>query len=229
MRSLCIIPARGGSRRIPRKNIRPFLGEPIIVHPIRAALASGCFSEVMVSTDDSEIAAVAKANGASVPFLRSSENSSDVAGTVSVLIEVLERYAAADTKFDLACCLYPTAVFATPDLLRRARNMLCADQGTDSVMPIVRYGYPIQRSLRLQNGLLSMRWPEHLQTRSQDLELSYHDAGQFYWFWVDRFLRTKRLMTDATRGIELSDSEAQDIDNETDWALAELKRKRLAP
>lgn len=228
MRALCIIPARGGSKRIPRKNIRPFLGEPIITHPIRAALAAGCFDEVMVSTDDEEIAAVARAAGASVPFMRSQENASDQAGTVPVLLEVLAGYAASDRRFELGCCLYPTAVFATPTLLQRGRDLLASDPAADSVIPVVRYGYPIQRSLRLDNGRLAMRWPEHLQTRSQDLEPAYHDAGQFYWFRTASLLREGRLMTANARGLELSEAEVQDVDNEVDWQLAEIKRQRLS-
>lgn len=228
MRTLCIIPARGGSKRIPRKNIRPFLGEPIITHPIRAALAAGCFDEVMVSTDDGEIAAVARAAGASVPFMRSKENASDQAGTVPVLLEVLAGYAATDRHFELGCCLYPTAVFATPALLQRGRDLLASEPATDSVIPIVRYGYPIQRSLRLENGRLTMRWPEHLLTRSQDLEPAYHDAGQFYWFRTASLLREGRLMTANARGLELSEAEVQDVDNEVDWQLAEIKRQRLS-
>jgi pseudaminic acid cytidylyltransferase len=228
MRALCIIPARGGSKRIPRKNIRPFLGEPIIAHPIRAALASGCFSEVMVSTDDAEIATVARKAGASVPFMRSAENAGDQAGTIPVLLEVLERYAATGCEFDFGCCLYPTAVFATAVLLQRGRDLLLADAATDSVIPVVRYGYPIQRSLRMEDGRLAMRWPEHLQARSQDLEPAYHDAGQFYWFRISSLLRDGRLLTGSTRGLELPDSEVQDVDNEVDWQLAEIKRQRLS-
>lgn len=228
MKALCIIPARGGSKRIPRKNIRPFLGEPIIAHPIQAAVASGCFDEVMVSTDDAEIAAVARGKGAAVPFMRSVENASDHAGTIPVLLEVLDRYAAAGREFDLCCCLYPTAVFATSGLLQRSRDLLLADEATDSVIPIVRYGYPIQRSFRLEDGRVAMRWPEHVQARSQDLEPAYHDAGQFYWFRISSFRRHGRLLTDSTRGLELPDSEVQDVDNEVDWQLAEIKRQRLS-
>lgn len=228
MRTLCIIPARGGSKRIPRKNLRPFLGEPIIVHCIRAALAAGCFSEVMVSTDDAEIAAVARSAGASVPFFRSAENAGDHAGTAAVLQEVLKDYAGQGGEFDLACCLYPTAVFASPALLRRGRDLLIEDDATDSVIPVVRYGHPIQRSMRMEAGRLAMRWPEHLQTRSQDLEAAFHDAGQFYWFRVSAFQRHGRLMTEATRGLELAESEVQDVDNEVDWELAEIKRRRLS-
>lgn len=228
MKAICLIPARGGSKRIPRKNIRPFLGQPIIMHPIRAALASGCFDEVMVSTDDAEIAEVARTAGATVPFRRSAENSNDQAGTIPVLLEVLAAYARAGREFDLGCCLYPTAVFATPALLVRGRDLLVAEAGTDSVIPVVRYGYPIQRSLRMEDGRLAMRWPEHLQARSQDLEPAYHDAGQFYWFRIATLLREGRLLTGSTRGLELPDSEVQDVDNEVDWQLAEIKRQRLS-
>jgi pseudaminic acid cytidylyltransferase len=228
MRALCIIPARGGSKRIPRKNIRSFLGAPIITHPIQAALSSGCFDEVMVSTDDVEIASVAREAGAAVPFLRSADNSTDQAGTIPVLLEVLERYTQAGREFDLGCCLYPTAVFATAMLLQRGRELLLSDARIDSVIPVVRYGYPIQRSFRIDDGRLAMRWPEHLQTRSQDLEPAYHDAGQFYWFCVPALRREGRLLTNATVPLELPDSEVQDVDNEVDWELAEIKRQRLS-
>jgi N-acylneuraminate cytidylyltransferase len=227
MRTLCIIPARGGSKRIPRKNIRPFLGEPIIVHPIRAALRSACFSEVMVSTDDAEIASVATSAGANVPFLRSAENASDHAGTVAVLEEVLNSYAKSRREFDIVCCIYPTAVFASPELLLRGRDLLIEEEATDSVIPVVRYAYPIQRSMRMEAGRLAMRWPEHLHTRSQDLDAAFHDAGQFYWFRVASLQRHGRLMTDTTRGLELSEAEVQDVDNEVDWELAEIKWRRL--
>ncbi|WP_276499324.1 pseudaminic acid cytidylyltransferase [Pontibacter litorisediminis] len=226
MKSIAIIPARGGSKRIPRKNIRPFLGRPIIAYSIEAALQSGLFGEVMVSTDDEEIAQVAREHGASVPFLRSREASDDLATTAQVLEEVLAKYKEAGEEFDVACCLYPTAPFVTGELLQAGYAKL-KEGDFDTVFPVLRYSYPIWRSLKVEQGRAAMNWPEHLNSRSQDLPAAFHDAGQFYWFKVDRFLEGKRLLTDNSGVMELAELEAQDIDSETDWRLAELKYKLL--
>ena len=225
MATICIIPARGGSKRIPRKNIRPFLGSPIIAYSIRAAQESGLFDEIMVSTDDAEIATMAQMYGASVPFARSSETSSDTATTAAVLTEVLQTYAQRGHQYDRACCLYPTAPFVTADRLRDAFGKL--EEGFDTVFPVVRYGFPVQRSVIFQQNRLAWREPEHALTRSQDLDPVYHDAGQFYFLDVPRFLETNQLLTSNSGGIELSELEAQDIDSPTDWQLAELKIRLL--
>ncbi|AKD04889.1 pseudaminic acid cytidylyltransferase [Pontibacter korlensis] len=226
MSRLAIIPARGGSKRLPRKNIRPFLGKPIIAYSIEAALQSGLFDEVMVSTDDEEIAQVARKNGASVPFMRSEKAADDFATTAQVLEEVLGRYKDTGKEFEVACCLYPTAPFVTGKILREAYQKL--EEGSfDTVFPVLRYSYPVWRSLRVEDGKASLNWPEHLHSRSQDLEPAFHDAGQFYWFGVERFLRQRRLFTDNSGAVELSELQAQDIDSETDWKLAELKYKLL--
>ncbi|WP_276496161.1 pseudaminic acid cytidylyltransferase [Pontibacter litorisediminis] len=226
MSRLAIIPARGGSKRIPRKNIRNFLGRPILAYSIEAALSSGLFEEVMVSTDDEEIAQVARERGASVPFLRGTEASTDFATTAQVLEEVLSKYKERGKSFHEACCLYPTAPFITGDTLRKGYSMLTED-GFDTVFPVLRYSYPIWRSLKVEHGKAVLNWPEHLNSRSQDLPAAFHDAGQFYWFRVDRFLESKRLFTPNSGVVELSELEAQDIDSETDWKLAELKFKLL--
>nr|WP_304608431.1 pseudaminic acid cytidylyltransferase [Pontibacter anaerobius] len=223
---MAIIPARGGSKRIPRKNIKDFLGKPIIAYTIEAALNSGLFEEVTVSTDDSEIAEVSQGYGAVVPFLRSTEASDDFATTAQVLEEVLGKYAEEGKHFDCACCLYPTAPFVTAKVLREAFTKL-TEGGFDTVFPVLRYSYPIWRSLKVEGGRALMNWPEHLNSRSQDLPASFHDAGQFYWLWVDRFHESGRLFTGNSGVVELSDLEAQDIDTETDWRLAELKYKLL--
>jgi pseudaminic acid cytidylyltransferase len=229
MKALCIIPARGGSKRIPRKNVRLFAGLPIIAHPITAALQSGCFDEVMVSTDDAEIAEIARAHGATVPFLRSAENSTDHAGSEAVLAEVLLRYRAAGRSYDWACGLYPTAALATPARLRLGRDRLLADPALTAVLPVQRFSFPIQRAVALRGGRVAMFQPEHLDTRSQDLEPAYHDAGQWYWIRVEPFLRTRELMGPNCAAIVLPENEAQDIDHEDDWALAELKHQLLSP
>lgn len=220
--ALAVITARGGSKRIPRKNIKPFLGKPVILYSIQAALSSGIFREVMVSTDDEEIAALAKDAGAAVPFLRSANTANDYATTTDVMLEVLESYRKLGRSFDYACCLYPTAPFVSADKLIKAMDMLsCSD--ADSLLPVVRFSFPPQRSVVIQNGLLSFRWPEHMFTRSQDLQPFYHDAGQFYFFRTDSFLKQRRLVMDKTIPMELPELEVQDIDTENDWEIAEVK------
>lgn len=223
MANICIIPARGGSKRIPKKNIKNFLGKPIIAYSIEAALTSGIFDEVMVSTDSEEIAMVAKQYGASVPFLRSVKNSDDFATTFDVIAEVLNQY---DHSFNNVCCFYPCAPFVSADILKKASEVLTKTDA-DTVMPIIPYGYPIQRALKLDDNKVSFISPENALTRSQDLTKSFHDAGQFYFSKVDRLLKSKRLITENTAGIEISELAAQDIDNEIDWSLAELKYQLL--
>ena len=226
MSRLAIITARGGSKRIPRKNIRPFRGLPIIGWPLRAALASGLFDEVMVSTDDAEIADIARGLGAAVPFMRSAATANDTATTSDVLLEVLADYAARGRQFDTACCLYATAPFVTAALLQR--SLAALDGGSfDVIMPVTAFGYPIWRSLRRDDrGQVLLNWPEHLNSRSQDLPRAFHDVGQFYWFRTAAFLRDRALMGPNTGSIELPETQVQDIDTEDDWALAEIKHAR---
>jgi pseudaminic acid cytidylyltransferase len=223
MDAVAIITARGGSRRIPRKNIRDFLGKPIVAYSIAAALEAGCFQEVMVSTDDAEIAEVARSFGAAVPFLRSAKTSDDFATTADVLREVLAEYAERGRPFEAACCIYPTAPLATAERLREGMRLLAADAALESVVPVLRFGYPIQRALKIENGLLSMILPEHINSRSQDLMPAYHDAGQWYWFRTAAFLRSGKLFGAVCAPVVLDEMEAQDIDNEEDWKLAEMK------
>lgn len=229
MKALCLIPARGGSKRIPRKNIRPFAGRPIIAYPIAAALESGCFDEVMVSTDDAEIAAIARECGATVPFLRSAENSTDHAGSEAVFAEVLQRYRAAGRAYDYACGLYPTAALVTPARLREGLAALRADESLTAVLPVQRFSFPIQRAVALRDRRLALFQPEHLDTRSQDLEPAYHDAGQWYWMRTEPFLCTRELMGPNCSAVVVPEMEAQDIDTAEDWALAELKFQLLQP
>ncbi len=223
---IAIIPARGGSKRIPRKNIKDFLGKPIIAYAIETALRSGLFVEVMVSTDDQEIAAVAKRYGASVPFLRSPENSNDFAGTFEVIEEVVLEYAKLGRTFDEICCIYPcTPLLKTEYLLSAYRQL--SENGYYSVYPVVAYSTPIQRALTVSDEKLTYIHPEHRFTRSQDLEKAYFDPGQFYWIKTDAVLRQKGIFTDNTGCIVMDELFLQDIDNETDWKLAELKYKLL--
>lgn len=225
MKSIAIIPARGGSKRIPRKNIKLFMGKPIIAYSIEAALQSGLFDEVMVSTDDKEIAEVAQKYGAKVPFMRSAETANDYASTADVILEVLRRYKEGGENFDTGCCIYSTAPFVTPARLTEAYSKLNAD--IDSVFTCVAYSYPVQRSLHILDGKISMVHPEYATSRSQDLEPIYHDAGQFYIFRAASFLQEKTFWGKNTAGLVLSELEVQDLDTLTDWTLAELKYQLL--
>ncbi|NJC26153.1 pseudaminic acid cytidylyltransferase [Neolewinella antarctica] len=224
MSRLCIIPARGGSKRIPRKNIRPFLGKPIIAYSIEAALASGLFDEVMVSTDDEEIAAVARQFGASVPFMRSAATADDFATTVDVIAEVLGEYR---WEFAEVCCVYATAPFVTVDLLKQATELRLSATA-DCVFPALAYSFPVQRSIELDpTGKIRLRHPEHLTTRSQDLLPVYHDAGMFYTFDPAVILAKGSLWTDNTRIITVEELAAHDIDTPADWRVAEFKHQLL--
>lgn len=226
MKKLAIITARGGSKRIPRKNIKPFLGKPIIAYSIEAALKSGLFDEVMVSTDDQEIAEIARTYGAKVPFFRSEATSNDYATTVDVLLEVLETYEKRGEAFDVACCLYPTAPFITADRLREGLSLL-EGSDCDVVLPVVAFSYPPKRGLVIRDGRLIFEYPEYLNTRSQDIETSYHDVGQFYIFRVPNFRKNRSLMLGNVLPLQIPETEVQDIDNETDWQLAEMKFRLL--
>ena len=222
MKAVAIITARGGSRRIPRKNIREFCGKPIIAYSIEAALGAGVFDTVMVSTDDEEIAGVARQWGAQVPFLRSPETSGDYATTNDVLLEVLEEYGKRGEQFDLACCIYPTAPFVTAQKLKDAARQLLESRA-DTLIPVEAFSYPPQRAMVVKEGRLVFRHPEHLDSRSQDLEPHYHDAGQFYVFRTEAFQRNRRLMTGEILPLVLPETQVQDIDSQTDWELAQIK------
>ena len=224
-RNLAIITARGGSKRIPRKNIKEFCGKPILCYSIKAALDAGVFDEVMVSTDDKEIAEIAKAAGASVPFFRSEQTANDYASTDDVIMEVITEYQKRGKEFDAFCCIYPTAPFLTGERLKEAMALLTT---ADSVMPIVPFSYPPQRGLIIgENGLVARQFPEYATARSQDLPKVYHDCGQFY------ACRTKSFLDAGTTDVEnlvpliLSEMEVQDIDTLEDWEIAEIKYRRL--
>ncbi|WP_158860021.1 pseudaminic acid cytidylyltransferase [Lunatibacter salilacus] len=223
MSDICIILARGGSKRIPGKNIKDFSGKPIIAYSIEAALSSGVFDEVMVSTDATEIARIAENFGAKVPFFRTDKNADDHATTADAIEEVLLEYCKLGKQFINACCLYPTAPFVSPDSLKEGRRIL-GESAAETVFPIVKFGYPVWRGLsKDREAAVEMIWKEHLNSRSQDLKEVYHDAGQWYWIDVKRFLKSKKLFTDNSKGVELSPLEVQDIDTLHDWHLAELK------
>ncbi|HCD37505.1 MAG TPA: pseudaminic acid cytidylyltransferase [Candidatus Omnitrophica bacterium] len=224
--TLAIITARGGSKRIPRKNIKNFLGRPIIAYSIEAAIASGCFDEVMVSTDDEEIASIARNSKAVVPFLRTRKTSDDFASTADVISEVLMGYSRLGRTFSFVCCIYPAAPFITAEKIKAGYDLIIKT-GADSVIPVVRFDYPVQRALEIKSGRLRMLWPENRDVRSQDLTPAYHDAGQFYWLNVERFLKGRVLFGDNAFPLEVPASEVQDIDTDEDWALAEMKFRML--
>ncbi|MBP5281402.1 MAG: pseudaminic acid cytidylyltransferase [Lachnospiraceae bacterium] len=226
MKRIAIITARGGSKRIPKKNIKEFLGKPIIAYSIEAALQSKVFDTVMVSTDDEEIAKIAISYGAEVPFFRSSETANDFSTTNDVLLEVLKEYEDRGEQFDVACCIYPTAPFVTAEKLCAAMEKLLASDA-DTLIPVVAFSYPPKRGLLIREGKLIFEYPEYLDKRSQDIEKSYHDAGQFYLFRVPNFKKNKRLMVGNILPLEVSEMEVQDIDQITDWEIAEIKYRLL--
>jgi N-acylneuraminate cytidylyltransferase len=224
MKNLAIIPARGGSKRIPHKNIKSFLGKPIIAYSIETAIQSELFDEIIVSTDDTEIVAVALEYGASVPFLRSSETANDHATLADVLREILKKYSSIGRSFDNMCCILATAPLLTSDLLIDGYQKLLADDTLSTVYPIVPFSYPVQRCLQLgTDGSVSMLHPEYAATRSQDLETLYHDSGTFYWHKIDPWLNN-RVKKGA---IVMDELHVQDVDTEMDWKLAELKYQLL--
>ncbi|EKD80049.1 MAG: Pseudaminic acid CMP-transferase [uncultured bacterium] len=226
MSTLAIIPARGGSKRIPRKNIRAFLGQPIISYPIAAALDSKLFDEVMVSTDDQEIASVAKSLGATIPFLPSRETASDTATTLSVLLEVLSIYEKQGRYFESVCCLYPTAVFITTEIIKQAHEMLQTGE-TNGVATFANYEHPIQRAFKIEGYNITLRNPEHWDTRTQDLEPSYYDTGQLYFLKTSVLQDEQRVFVSNMKPLILESSQVQDIDTLEDWSLAEMKYTHL--
>lgn len=225
-KKIAIIPARGGSKRIPNKNMRNFCGKPILAYSICAALESEMFDEVMVSTDSEEIADLAREYGAEVPFLRSDRNSDDYATTSDVLLEVLEEYKKIGKSFNYMCCIYPTAPFVTGEKIKKAMNLIMEEEAVE-VMPVVAFSYPPQRGFVIENDKLKMLHPEHLRTRSQDLEKNYHDCGQFYCYHVEKYIACNGQIVEGILPIILPEMEVQDIDYEEDWKIAELKYELL--
>lgn len=226
MKNIAIITARGGSKRIPKKNIKEFCGKPIIAYSIEAALESGAFDEVMVSTDSEEIAEIARRFGAAVPFMRSEKTSNDYATTVDVINEVLDEYKRKGVSFDYFTCIYPTAPFVDGELLRDAiRNL--KDSGADALIPVVRFSFPPQRAFVVRDGVLKYEFPEHEKTRSQDLEPIYHDCGQFYICSCEALARYNSLITSNTIPYIMPEERVQDIDTMSDWEIAEAKYRVL--
>lgn len=227
MNNLCIIPARGGSKRIPRKNIEDFAGKPIISYSIDSARQSRLFNSIVVSTEDKEIADTALAYKAEVPFFRSNENANDFAGLAEVCLEVIQSFKAIGKEFDIICCFLATAPFVTPELLNKAYSTLSSSTAIHSVFPVTEYSYPIERSLKESDGFFHMKYPENLNMRSQDFTPTYHDAGQFYFIRTTTLEAEKKFFTSSSQCIVLDNLQVQDIDNETDWKLAELKYNLL--
>lgn len=217
MSIVAVITARGGSKRIPRKNIKEFMGKPMLAYAVEAAVNSNVFDEVMVSTDDVEIAEIAKHFGAKVPFMRSEKTANDFATTADVLEEVVFEYKKRGKTFDELCCIYPCVPFLTADVINNAYEKF-KTSGADRLTPVVKYSFPIQRAFKLnEQGLLEYREPENAPKRSQDLEPMYHDVGMFY------FYKTEKMNSDKIAMLEMDEAMVQDIDNDSDWQMAEMK------
>lgn len=218
---LAIIPARGGSKRIPRKNVKPFAGKPMIAWPIEAARSSGCFDRIIISTDDPEIAAVARDYGAEVPFIRPAELSDDHTGTIPVIAHATEWQNAHGEQARQVCCIYATATFLQPEDLRIGLRML-EETEADFAFSATRYAFPIQRALRRhQDGRVEMFQPDHFNSRSQDLEEAWHDAGMFYWGRAEAWLEQRPIFGAHSVAVPLPRYRVQDIDTPEDWEQAE--------
>jgi pseudaminic acid cytidylyltransferase len=218
---LAVIPARGGSKRIPRKNIKVFCGKPMIAWSIEAALQSGCFDKIVVSTDDAEIAEVARQCGAQVPFMRPAVLSDDHTGTTAVIAHAINWFTAQGQTPQQVCCVYATAPFVLAADLRQGITVL-TETGADYAFSVTSYAFPIQRAIRItDSGRVDMFQPQHFNTRSQDLEEAYHDAGQFYWGQADAWLQNKMIFSAGSAPIKLSRHRVQDIDTPEDWLRAE--------
>lgn len=217
---LCVIPARGGSKRIPRKNVREFCGKPMIVHSIECALSSGLFDEVIVSTDDEEIAAVARVHGAAIPFVRPAELANDHAGTIPVIAHAVQWFEAAGKPLSAVCCLYATAPFVQQSDLRQGLEIL--ESGPwQYVFSATSFGFPIFRSFKhYPDGSVEMFFPEHFETRSQDLQEAFHDAGQFYWGRPSAWTSGKRIFERWSSVVMIPRWRVQDIDSADDWERA---------
>ena len=225
--SIAIIPARGGSKRILRKNIRHFCGKPMIAWPIEALKGSGLFDHIVVSTDDPETAGIAREWGAEIPFMRPAELADDHASTDSVVIHAVRECGRVFGKLLRGCCVYPANPFLTAGDLQRGLDLLLEHDATSS-FPVVRYEFPIEQAMRLDGARVTASWPDKLLERSQDLPDHYHDAGMFYWFDVGKFLAEGRLLCPDSVVFVISGDRCQDINTAEDWARAELKYRILA-
>jgi len=225
--NICVVPARGGSKRIPRKNIKVFNGKPIIAYSIEAALESNCFDQVIVSTDDNKIAEVAKTYGAKVPFIRPAALSNDYAGTIPVIKHTIEWLENHNNTIDNVCCLYATAPFIQSQTIFKAFQQL-QESKADYCFSATSFTFPIQRAIRItRDDKVEMFYPEYFNVRSQDLEEAYHDAGQFYWGKAQAFKDELPLFSEASSPYILPRFLVQDIDTTEDWIRAEAMHKVL--
>jgi N-acylneuraminate cytidylyltransferase len=224
---VAVIPARGGSKRIPRKNIKQFCGKPMLAWAVEAALESECFDLIIVSTDDEEIANVARNCGAQVPFRRPPELSDDYTGTIPVVAHAIRTLQSQGMSPDLVCCIYATAPFLQSADLNQGLEEL-RRSGADYAFSVTRYEFPIQRSIRISSsGRVEMFYPEYFNTRSQDLEVAFHDAGQFYWGRTEAWLSGKIIFSQAAIPVLLPQHRVQDIDTPEDWERAEWLFKSM--
>lgn len=222
MKNIAIITARGGSKRIPKKNIKEFMGKPMIAYAIEACLESEIFDEVMVSTDCIEIAEISKKYGANVPFLRSEKTSSDFATTFDALEEVILEYKKLGQEFDNVCCVYPCVPFLNSNSLSEAFSLM-KDSSANAIMPVCKYPVPIEWAMKIADGVLVPNDRDAQNMRSQDIEPKYFDAGMFYFCKVEMMLKCKCLVPENTLGYVIEDSQCQDIDTSDDWKMAEVK------
>jgi N-acylneuraminate cytidylyltransferase len=221
MKSLAVIPARGGSKRIPRKNVRPFCGRPIIEWVIDIAKNASIFDAIVVSTEDDEIARISETSGAEVPFLRPVTLATDHTPTLPVVNHTIQTLQEVGRSYDFVCCIYPTSVFVSEKSLMEGLRIL-ETTDCDYVISTTLYPHPIERALRLSKAnQVVMVWPEHAETRSQDLKPSFHDAGQFYWGRIGAWASQRCILSSSVRAVTLSNSQVRDIDNQNDWMLAE--------
>ena len=219
--NIAIIPARGGSKRVPRKNIKFFYGKPLIAYSIEAAKKSGCFDRIIVSTDDSEIAKTALEYGAEVPFIRPNNIADDYATTLDVINHAVKFCIEREMNIKYVCCIYATAPFLLPEDLIKGLTYLKNDESLNYAFSATNFSFPIQRAIKLANNKVEMFQPEHLNTRSQDLEEAYHDAGQFYWGKKDAFLDAKPFFDENSVIVKLPRDRVQEIDTPEDWDFAE--------
>lgn len=224
--NIAVITARGGSKRIPHKNIKPFCGKPILAYSIEAALQSGIFDEVMISTEDDEIAKIAQDYGAAFPFRRSEKSAGDHAMTIDVMAEVVESYEKIGVHPETVCCIYPTAPFVTAEKLKKAYDAFTAS-GAEALLPVVKFSFPPQRCFVVNDGYIQFKWKEHEFSRSQDLEPYYHDAGQFYMIRTGVMMERRTLVPEKTIPLICDEMEVQDIDNLEDWKIAEIKYRAM--
>lgn len=225
MKPVAIITARGGSKRIPKKNIKDFCGKPIIAYSIEAALGCGLFDDVVVSTDSEEIAEISRQSGASVPFMRSAETSNDYADTSDVLLEVINELKNRGKNYEIMCCIYPTAPFVTSKKLTESYALL-ENPDVYNAVTMVKFSFPPQRGMYYDKFVTPCH-EDLIEYRSQDLQPVYHDCGQLYWIRVDEFRKNRNILYNHTKPYFVSEMEVQDIDNETDWELAELKYRMM--